>query len=216
MPGAEVGGPNRQMIQNWEERYRAGDTPWEDDQPNPLLVNLVASHTQLSDTLLEVGCGHGHNAVALAKLGYRVIATDLSETAVAQASSLAEEQNVRLDWRVLNVLDRGPLERPINVIYENGVLHTFFTAASREDYVTAVSELLPEGGLWISVSGSAENVDLEDDPDTHMYPRLKLSDIVSPAEVRFDVVEITQGVYGLGDRLAFKTWNCVMRRRRRS
>ena len=83
-----------QIIHNWEEHYRAGNPPWEDTRPNPPLVSLVASHAQLSDTLLEVGCGHGHNAVALAKLGYRVIATDLSKTAVAQALSLAKEQNV--------------------------------------------------------------------------------------------------------------------------
>ena len=202
-----------QIIHNWEEHYRAGNPPWEDNRPNPSLVSLVTDHVQLSHTLLEVGCGHGHNAIALTKLGYRVIATDISKTAVARALSLAKEQNVRLDSRVLDVFNPGLLEHPIDVVYEKGVLHTFFSATSRESYIKAVSELLPEGGLWISVSGSAENADLEDDPDRHRYPRLRLSDIVAPAEVWFEVVEVTQGVYGLEDQRAFKTWNCVMRRR---
>ena len=202
-----------QMIHNWEERYRAGNTPWADNRPNPSLVGLVASHAQLSDTLLEVGCGHGHNAVELAKLGYRVIATDLSKTAIDRASSLAKEHNVWLDCRVLDVFNPSLLGQPIDVVYEKGVLHTFFSAASREDYINAVSQLLPEGGLWISVSGSAENTDLKDDPDADTYPRLKLFDVVARAEVWFEIVEVTQGVYGLGDQRAFKTWNCVMRRR---
>ena len=137
----------------------------------------------------------------------------LSKTAVERASILAKEQGVRLECRVLDVLNSRLLQQPVDVVYEKGVLHTFHSAASREDYIKAVSELLPEGGLWISVSGSAENVDLKDDPDTHTYPRLKLSEIVGPAEVWFKIVEVTQGVYGLGDQLAFKTWNCVMRRR---
>ena len=113
----------------------------------------------------------------------------------------------------MDVFDHGLLEQLIDVVYEKGVLHTFFSATSREDYIKAVSDLLPKGGLWISVSGSAENADLNDDADTNAYPRLKLSDIVSPAEAWFEIVEVTQGVYGLGDQLAFKTWNCVMRRR---
>ena len=118
--------------------------------------------------------GNGHNAVALAKLGYRVIATDLSKTAVARALNLAREQGVRLDCRVLDVFNHSLLEQPIDVVYEKGVLHTFFSATSRDSHINAVSELLPEGGLWISVSGSAENADPKDDPDAHVYPRLKL------------------------------------------
>ena len=115
---------------------------------------------------------------------------------------------------MLDVFNRSLPEQPIDVVYEKGVLHTFFSATSRETYINAVSELLSEGGLWISVSGSAENADHHiDDPDTHLYPRLKLVDIVAPAEVWFEIVEVTQGFYGLGNELAFKTWNCVMRRR---
>ena len=203
------------MIQNWEERYRTGDHPWNDSQPNSPLVSLVASHAQPSDTLLEVGCGHGHNAVELARLGYRVVASDLSETAVSRALSLAKEQNVSLDCLVMDVFNPSFLERRIDVVYEKGVLHTFFDDTSRAAYIKAVSELLPVGGLWISISGSDQNTDLRDDPDTHTYPRLKLSHIVAPARAWFEVVEITQGVYGVGDQLAFKTWNCVMRRRGR-
>ena len=136
------------------------------------MVGLVANHAQLSDTLLEVGCGHGHDAVELAKLGHRVVATDISKTAVGQAFNLAREQGVSLDCLVMDVFNRSLLGQTIDVVYEKGVLHTFFDATSRAAYIDAVSELIPEGGLWISVSGSDQSVDPEDDPDTHAYPRL--------------------------------------------
>ena len=203
-----------QLIHNWEERYRTGDHPWEDSQPSHDLVGLVASHAHLSDALLEVGCGLGHNAVELAKLGYSVLATDISKTAVGQALNLAREQDVTLDCLVMDVFNPSLLEQPVDVVYEKGVLHTFFDDASRAAYIEAVSDLLTEGGLWISVSGSNQSVDAEDDPDTHAYPRLKLSDIVEPSKAWFEVVEVTQGIYGVGDQLTFKTWNCVMRRHR--
>ena len=96
-----------------------------------------------------------------------------------------------------------------------GVLHTFFDDTSTSvTYIEAVAGLVLDGALWISVSGSEQNTDPKDDPDAHTYPRLSLSDIVEPSRAWFEVVEITQGLYGIGDQLAFKTWNCVMRRRR--
>ena len=98
------------------------------------------------------------------------------------------------------------------MVYEKGVLHTFFDGASRAAYIEAVANLLSEEGLWVSVSGSDQNADPEDDADAHAYPRLSLSDIVAPAKAWFEVVEVTQGLYGIGDQLAFKTWNCVMRK----
>ena len=142
------------------------------------------------------------------------MATDISKTAVGQALNLAREQDVTLDCLVMDVFNPSLLEQPVDVVYEKGVLHTFFDDASRAAYIEAVSDLLTEGGLWISVSGSNQSVDAEDDPDTHAYPRLKLSDIVEPSKAWFEVVEVTQGIYGVGDQLTFKTWNCVMRRHR--
>ena len=55
--------------------------------------------------LLEIGCGTGDEALALSRLGYRVVATDISaamiEAAQAKASDMPPGQAVRVTWRTL-------------------------------------------------------------------------------------------------------------------
>jgi SAM-dependent methyltransferase len=70
----------------------AGDDParipWADLAPHPLLTEWLAKDTtpQPGTPALDVGCGLGDNAAAIAATGYRVAAFDLSKLAVAWAA----------------------------------------------------------------------------------------------------------------------------------
>ncbi|XKK38656.1 class I SAM-dependent methyltransferase [Nocardiopsis sp. ARC36] len=50
--------------------------------------------------VLEIGCGLGDNAIHLARHGHRVVAVDVSPTAVAEAALRAREAGVSVDFRV--------------------------------------------------------------------------------------------------------------------
>jgi SAM-dependent methyltransferase len=58
--------------------------PWADGAPNPNLVAWLQSHPapELGKRALVVGCGLGDDAEALAALGMRVTAFDISPTAI--------------------------------------------------------------------------------------------------------------------------------------
>lgn len=47
--------------------------------------------------VLDLGCGAGHNAIALAKSGAKVIAVDSSADQIAEARAAAEREDVRLE-----------------------------------------------------------------------------------------------------------------------
>src|SRR5688572_5052816 len=47
--------------------------------------------------VLDLGCGTGHNAIALARAGAKVIAVDPSADQVASARSAAEREGIKLE-----------------------------------------------------------------------------------------------------------------------
>ncbi len=66
----------------------AGDAtrvPWADQEPHPILVEWLEKNAPHAGRALEVGCGIGDNAAALARAGYAVTAFDISPHAVAWA-----------------------------------------------------------------------------------------------------------------------------------
>ncbi len=59
--------------------------PWADQQPHPVLVGWLEENAPHGGRALEVGCGIGDNAAALARAGYEVTAFDISPNAVEWA-----------------------------------------------------------------------------------------------------------------------------------
>ena len=80
----------------WEGRYQDGNDPWDIGQPAPGLVAWLADHPQARGKALVVGCGPGHDAVAIAKHGFDVTAIDFAPTAVAETLQRAADAGVRL------------------------------------------------------------------------------------------------------------------------
>src|SRR4051812_18670378 len=86
----------------------AGDPsviPWADLRPNPSLVDWLTSSGTRGDDLraLDVGCGLGDNAQALAAAGFRATGFDISPTAVEWAKR--RFGNSAVEYRVADLLN---------------------------------------------------------------------------------------------------------------
>ena len=84
----------------------AGDPaciPWADLKPHPLLSEWLERHAPHQGRALEVGCGLGDNAAALARAGYAVTAFDISPHAVQWAQ--ARFSDLAIDWQVADLLN---------------------------------------------------------------------------------------------------------------
>jgi SAM-dependent methyltransferase len=76
----------------WEEKYRAGVHPESD--PDPVLLRALP-FAPPRGRALDVACGRGRHAIALARLCYRVDAVDVSPLGLASARGRAGMLGVR-------------------------------------------------------------------------------------------------------------------------
>ncbi len=76
----------------WEERYRAGSHA--ESLPDPLLERALA-FAPPRGRALDVACGRGRHAIALAQRGYDVDAIDISPEGLASARERAGPLRIR-------------------------------------------------------------------------------------------------------------------------
>ncbi|HTN43690.1 MAG TPA: methyltransferase domain-containing protein [Nitrospiria bacterium] len=143
----------------WAELYRNGDTGWDQGGASPGLVDFLKNDSGSGRAVpfrygraLVPGCGHGHDARALASAGFDVIGLDVVKKAVEEATRLADLEGLKnarfeqADFLHLPARLRGPYD----LIFEN----TFFCAIDpdhRDRYVEAAASLLKPDGILLGV-----------------------------------------------------------------
>jgi SAM-dependent methyltransferase len=134
----------------WDDRYGRNDTGWDLGAPAPPIVSLLEQRREelRPGRILVVGCGRGHDALALAANGFDVIALDFAPAAVAAARARLAGARPRA------LVLRGDVRAiPLPGASVDYVLeHTCFCAidpADRERYVVEVARVLrPRGRLF--------------------------------------------------------------------
>lgn len=129
------------------------ETYWGDEEnhdwwkrPAPEVSELIESQSpRKRPNVLDLGCGLGRHAIAFAKAGFCVTATDASETAVAHLRACAQQLGLAIEAKTCDVLDDSlptdsfDIVLSYNVIY-HGYRHQF---AKSVDHVQLL--LKPEG-----------------------------------------------------------------------
>jgi len=136
----------------WEARYQETSVerlPWYHHGLDAD-VEQALEQLQLSEGhALDIGCGPGTQAVALAKCGFTVTATDVSRSAIESTRLLAEEERVAIERHVDDVLDSG-LTGPFDLVLDRGIFHCFPESADQLAYLATIKRLLkPQGFLLL-------------------------------------------------------------------
>lgn len=77
----------------WENHYSRLDDQW-GTKPNPVLAQLVTALAPTPATALDLGCGHGGDAIWLATRGWDVTAVDVAQTALDRVAAGARATGV--------------------------------------------------------------------------------------------------------------------------
>ena len=101
------------LPQAWDARYQQGTDGWELGKAAPPLQAFLEHHPrapQPDGPVLVPGCGRGHEAALLARLGFEVIGLDFSSEAIREARRLHGE-HPRLRWLQADLFDADALSQ---------------------------------------------------------------------------------------------------------
>lgn len=135
----------------WEQRYQAGDMPWEKGAPSPGLVDFLAAHPELPRTTVAVpGCGTGHDVRAWAAAGFAAEGFDLTPSAIRLAQAATPPTGGSARYHLGDFLRDTP-PQVFDWLFE----HTLFCAIQpeeREAYVAAVLRWVGPGKHYLAVN----------------------------------------------------------------
>ena len=118
--------------------------PWFNPKLDDDLENALDELGARDGSALDLGAGPGTQAIELARRGFTVTATDISEAAIRLAREKAQKQGIEITWEQDDILDTR-LDRQFDLIFDRGCFHVL-SPERRGDYVRIVSGLLKTGG----------------------------------------------------------------------
>ncbi len=190
---------------SWNESYASGQLPWDTGEPEPLLVEFVASGAVTPSPSLEVGAGTGTNAIWMTERGFDVLGVDVSPLAVERAQAKMEGRALTCRFAARDFLAAPPPDGPFQFVFDRGCFHVFDEPGERQRFAAQVAAALAPGGLWLSLIGSTEGPPREVGP-----PRRSAREVTLAIEPALEIVEFRSAEFhGHGA----KAWFCLSRQR---
>jgi len=168
-----------------DERYAAADV-WDTKHRAILAVGdldrssiwldpfLPLMESQSCQDVLDLGCGTGYDALALARRGYRVEGIDYAQVAIDEAIRLAAAEALAIDFRQGDVgLPLPYANGAFDAVISNLVLHSFDDSALRR-IVGEVDRCLRPGGLFLFHANAMEDLEQRlsvQPPERQLGPR---------------------------------------------
>lgn len=149
----------------WEEKNRMMYSsveqniwPWYSNEADPDVLQYLQVNLPIGARILDLGTCSGGQAIALAELGYQVVGTDISETALQKAELAAKSSGLDSVQFLFDDITCSRLpDAEFDVILDRGCFHSICCFAGVE-YVQQVLRLLkPEGVLLLKTMSDQEH-----------------------------------------------------------
>lgn len=201
--------------EQFKEYYRAKTTPWDLGSPDSNLIGTVTKKPIESCRALNIGCGSGQDSIWLAQQGFLVTGVDISEIALQKAKENASKANVKCTFLLTDFLEQEVPGAPFGLVFDRGCFHLFDSDEVRKRFAQRVAYHLEEGGLWLSIIGSADEPPRGPDPLAGP-PRRSARDIAVAVEPYFEILSLNRSHFESDRSKPPRAWACLMRKREKA
>jgi SAM-dependent methyltransferase len=192
----------------WDERYQAGETPWDTGEPDEYLVEFLRSSPVERGRALDVGCGTGTNALWLAGQGFAVLGIDISSAAIERARGKARTTVRDCRFVAADFLRDTLSDGPFDLMFDRGCFHVFDKTEDRAHFAERAASLLKRDGRWLSLIGSSEGPERDYGP-----PRRSARDVISAIEPELEILELRSIQFRASLPEPVAAWQCLSRPR---
>ncbi|WP_432841299.1 class I SAM-dependent methyltransferase [Dactylosporangium sp. CA-092794] len=135
----------------------SGGPPWDIGGPQPALAAVLDDGVK-GPKVLDVGCGPGDLAIALAQRGYDVTAIDISRVAIDMARAKAAAKGLTIRFEVQDATELSLPWGPFDAVFDSGLLHSLHRDGDRatDRYLALLPALAAPGATVFVLAVSLE------------------------------------------------------------
>ena len=198
--------PEYEGTNDWDNVYREGTPPWDSGKPHAELAKVLDEYRLRPQTVLEIGCGTGADAILLARRRFEVTAVDCSAIALERARLRAERYNDPIHFVLADIFDYVRKAPQFDFVYDAGVYHCL-----RQKELTRFLDVLwrvtKPGSYYLCLAGAPDPTAVEGPPQvTEDEIHNELGRLFESIHLRPIRLESSKSEAG------FAGWSCFMRR----
>jgi len=111
-------------------------------EPYPELIEFMSEYPK-KGKVLDLGCGQGRDAIALARLGYSVTGIDNSKVGIDQMNEIGEIENLNLDGQVGDIYSFDRFDE-FDIVLLDSMFH--FAKKDKEKEIGLIKRIVSDIG----------------------------------------------------------------------
>jgi SAM-dependent methyltransferase len=157
-------------------------------------------------TVLEIGCGSGADAILLARRRFEVTAVECSAIALERARLRSERYNAPIHFVHADIFEFARTTSQYDLVYESGVYHCL-RQVNLDRYLDVLWRVTRPGSYYFCLAGAPSELVDEGPPqvtEDEIHNELgRLFEFVHLRPIRLEAAARKEGYAG---------WSCLMRR----
>jgi SAM-dependent methyltransferase len=191
---------------DWDAAYREGTPPWDAGKPHAELIRVLDEYRLRPQTVLEIGCGSGADAIVLARRRFEVTAVDCSPIAIERARLRAEQHDAVLRFVLDDIFEFARSAGQFDLVYDAGLYHAV-RQVQLNPYLDVLWRVTRPGSYYLCLAGAPAEA-AEDGP-----PQVSEDEIHNELGRLFEYVHLRPTRLEGANPNEFRAgWSCLMRR----